>query len=83
MNCPNGFLIGEDYDTENECNCSNCTKETYSYCRNKNKSCIGKADFGSQIIAERNAHTQSDFTHHYMAYKCIYCSGWHIGRVFN
>lgn len=97
MKCPYGFQIGHDYDLYDECNCSLCKDSTYGYCRNYRKSCIGKKDYGSRTMAEREAwhmSTKNAIKIKYdnaflikegnlIAYNCLYCGGWHIGRNWN
>jgi hypothetical protein len=81
MNCPNGFLFGNDWNEHPECD--NCVGDPYWKCGNKRSMCVGKADFGSEIIATREAREyekRSNYRVEMHAYQCSYCNGWHIGR---
>jgi len=76
--CPNGFLIGDDYNEHDEC--VDCYGPNYYACKEKRSMCYGKADFGSKIIATREARLASNERRAMGAYQCSICSGWHIGR---
>lgn len=83
MNCPSGYLFGVDWN--NQSDCEECHGPVYWACKDKRSMCVGKADFGSEIIATREAREFEKRTNYRVemsAYKCPYCNGWHIGRSF-
>lgn len=75
--CPNGFQIGHDYGKHMDC--GSCGSELW-HCAAYYKSCIKKADFGSEIIANMAARIKLPHDKYKMkSYRCDFCGGWHIG----
>lgn len=75
VKCSGGYVFGVDFDKFIDCSYDICDNYTRQLCRKCNSTCVGKADFGSQTMAEREGRIMSC-----NAYKCNYCGGWHIGR---
>lgn len=77
VKCPEGLLLGYDWGSQNFCE-NGCPNSSYYECKDKFHSCVNKADFGSEIIAKRQARLMAC-----QAYFCKHCGGWHIGRNWN
>ena len=52
----------------------------------KDATCGKKIDYKSETTANKAANrmnTKATTNHLLEAYPCVFCDGWHIGRVFN
>jgi hypothetical protein len=79
MKCPYGYHFAVDWGMFPECD-SVCPNPEYHYCKTVRSECTHKADFGSEIIANREARLLSNEKRNFNGYQCSYCGGWHIGR---